>query len=286
MKAKISLLYVALFFMLTVIWSDSIWILLTPSVQKKLHLTLNLHWAWVGLMGPGLMAVFVSWLSGGWSGIIKLFIPLLRWKTNIIYYVFVYAGVFLFYCAASWVTVLFQGYHEAHNIYWLIKNVKAPFFNLSGIFFLIEITIIYTLCEELGWRGFALPHLLNNKINALTTALIIGFIWTIWHVPLIYLYGSSFSLITFLIYLLHIVCFSIFYTWLYLKTNWSLLLVGLFHGATDAFGSFFPLTASSVGQGPNLYTALLELFVALLMVLYLFKYKGRFVGVRRDSLTL
>lgn len=36
--------------------------------------------------------------------------------------------------------------------------------------------------EELGWRGFALPRLLE-RWNGLTAALVLGMIWGVWHLP-------------------------------------------------------------------------------------------------------
>ena len=38
--------------------------------------------------------------------------------------------------------------------------------------------------EEIGWRGFALPRLLE-KYSALSASLILGSVWAIWHLPLI-----------------------------------------------------------------------------------------------------
>ena len=71
---------------------------------------------------------------------------------------------------------------------------------------------------------------------------------------------------TFLVYALHIISFSIIYTWLYLNTNHSLFYTILFHGATDGIGAFFPVIASSSGQGPNLPTVIMEIGIALLMI--------------------
>ena len=45
------------------------------------------------------------------------------------------------------------------------------------------------LGEEVGWRGFALPHLPNDH-RALTAALILGPTWGFWHLPL-WLTGSE-----------------------------------------------------------------------------------------------
>ena len=43
--------------------------------------------------------------------------------------------------------------------------------------------------EELGWRGFALPHL-QSRHSALGASLVIGVIWGCWHLPL-YLVGTD-----------------------------------------------------------------------------------------------
>ncbi len=37
--------------------------------------------------------------------------------------------------------------------------------------------------EELGWRGFALPHLLGRGLNPLKASLVIAVMWLIWHLP-------------------------------------------------------------------------------------------------------
>ncbi len=162
------------------------------------------------------------------------------------------------------------------SLSWLLVNIKTPFFNLHGIWGIVEITVIYLFCEELGWRGYALPKI-NEYFSGLTAAIVIGVFWTLWHVPLIYLYGSSLGFYSTIIYFLHIECMSIFYAWLFFKTNKSLLLVGLFHGTTDGIGAFFPITHSIIGQGSNFPTVILEIVIALLMSPYLWR-------VRSDNL--
>lgn len=272
MKDKKSISNIILFFLIALGWSCGIWVLLNPNIQNKLGLHLNLAWAWLGLIGPGLSAIIISIKEDRLKGLKNLFKPLLKWQVPVIYYVFVYFGVIMFYSAASWLTMLTYGTEGIKSFSWLLENVKAPFFNLNGIWVVIEITLIYTLCEELGWRGYALPKM-SNYLTGLSAAIIIGFFWTLWHVPLIYLYGSSLNLSSVLIYFLHIECMSIFYAWLFFKTGRSLLLAGLFHGTTDGIGAFFPITNSLIGQGPNLPTVILEIIIALLMIPYLWNLK-------------
>jgi membrane protease YdiL (CAAX protease family) len=271
-KNKLAISNIILFFIIALGWSCGIWILLIPSVQETFGLHLDPMWAWLGLIGPGLSAVVISIKENRLLGLRRLFTPLTCWCVPIVYYLIVYVGVFVFYAGASWLSVFVYGDEGAKSLNWLLDNIKAPFFNLHGIWVIIEITIIYTLCEELGWRGYALPKI-NNYLTGLSAALIIGILWTLWHVPLIYLYGSSLNIDSSIIYFFHIECMSIFYAWLYFKADRSLLLTGLFHGTTDGIGAFFPMTHSMIGQGPNLPTLVLEIFVAIIMIPYLWKIK-------------
>lgn len=143
---------------------------------------MNSAWAWLGLIGPGLSAIIISIKEDGLKGLQNLFKPLIKWRVSVIYYVIIYFGVIMFYSAASWLSMLTYGADGIKNISWLLENVKAPFFNLSGMWVIIETTIIYTFCVELGWRGYALPKM-NNYLTGLSAAIIIGFFWKLWHVP-------------------------------------------------------------------------------------------------------
>jgi hypothetical protein len=83
------------------------------------------------------------------------------------------------------------------------------------------------LGEELGWRGYALPRLLQ-KWNALTASMLLGFVWTLWHVPAFFLdgvMGQSFS--GFLWWALDTFAFTNLITWLYLRANGNILVAGL-----------------------------------------------------------
>jgi membrane protease YdiL (CAAX protease family) len=86
--------------------------------------------------------------------------------------------------------------------------------------------------EELGWRGFALPHLQAGR-SALGASVVLGVVWGVWHLPL-YLLGADLRpLSLFAAWVPLTVALSVFLTWMYNGTGGSLLIVVLFHAAIN-----------------------------------------------------
>lgn len=267
-KKNSNTLTIVLFFIITLGWADGIWSILIPSVQQHMGIKLNQHWVWLGLIGPGLAAIILSFATNSWRGLTELIKPLSYYRVNYSYYVFVYLGVFFFFCAGSWFTALFQDVGQIEKLVTLWNNSSSYLLKAKGIWILIETTIIYTMCEELGWRGFALPRL-ATMMNVFWATILLGFVWTLFHIPLLCIYGAHFTVMSTMIYSLSIICSSIVYSWLYFKTGCSLLLVGLLHGSLDTLGMFFPAIVAPIGQGPNFYMLLMEILLAILMSPYL-----------------
>jgi len=115
------------------------------------------------------------------------------------------------------------------------------------------------LGEELGWRGYALPRLLD-RFGPLGATLIIGVMWTFWHVPMmLWMPGASIpefmGLTTFSVsvYLGHLTAMSAVMTMIYLRTGGSVLMAVLAHLAFNTAGSvvfadFPPFSAERTRQ--------------------------------------
>ena len=81
-----------------------------------------------------------------------------------------------------------------HNIFSVLLNPlfgsAAPAWGnippVMEIIPMVAILLVFSgpIGEEIGWRGFALPRLLE-KYSALAASLILGSVWAIWHLPLI-----------------------------------------------------------------------------------------------------
>jgi membrane protease YdiL (CAAX protease family) len=102
------------------------------------------------------------------------------------------------------------------------------------------------LFEEIGWRGFALPHL-QRRYSALVSSLIIGFVWAFWHFPNFFAITPSMLAV----FVPMGMVLSLIYTWAYNSTGGSLFAVVLLHGATIASGKLLarPDAGVSLGQG-------------------------------------
>jgi membrane protease YdiL (CAAX protease family) len=94
----------------------------------------------------------------------------------------------------------------------------------------LPLLIIGPLSEEIGWRGYALERL-QTRWNALTSSLIVGLVWALWHLPLFMMVGTSFheSGDPFIGFLIKMMASSILYTWLYNNTKQSLWSAILLH---------------------------------------------------------
>lgn len=95
---------------------------------------------------------------------------------------------------------------------------------------LLPLLILGPFSEELGWRGFALKRLLKST-NPNIASLLVGLAWSLWHLPLFYITGGSqYELgIPFLPFLISVTCSSFAYTYLYIRSKYSVFSAVFLH---------------------------------------------------------
>jgi uncharacterized protein len=93
--------------------------------------------------------------------------------------------------------------------------------------------LIFAVTEEVGWRGFALPRLLQHH-NPLVAALTLGVPWGLIHAGLT-LPGLNAEGNSPVIYTLLIIHLSILLTWIFINTGKRLGSVILLHAAQSFF---------------------------------------------------
>jgi len=102
------------------------------------------------------------------------------------------------------------------------------------------------LPEEIGWRGFALDRL-QCRMSALSSSLLLGTIWALWHLPLFFIpetYQCDLGLGTMRswIFLAHFLPLSVLMTWIYNSTRRSTLSAVLVHFSSNFCVALVPTT--------------------------------------------
>ncbi len=112
---------------------------------------------------------------------------------------------------------------------------KWPLFGheLPGVILIaIVISTPMQAGEEIGWRGYALPHM-ATRMGFGWASVVLGVVWGCWHLPLFFLAGADKYGQSFPFFLLGVTALSVAVAWLYVHTSGSLLLTMLMHSAVN-----------------------------------------------------
>jgi membrane protease YdiL (CAAX protease family) len=101
------------------------------------------------------------------------------------------------------------------------------------------------LSEEPGWRGFALPRL-QGQFSPLTSSIILGVLWAVWHAPARFGGIEAKTLEDTLIEWVLILFVTVIITWFYNRTKGSILVAALFHASMNTTGRFLPGTLGAI----------------------------------------
>jgi membrane protease YdiL (CAAX protease family) len=172
---------------------------------------------------PALMAISLTALSEGKVGVRSLLGKLTQRRIRLRW---VFIAVALGFWLRLMVSLIALGSGMISSIQ-LRPGGPASFVILAAIFF------VFAIPEELGWRGYALPKLLEYR-SPLAAGLIVGVLWGSLHLAL-HLPGMMYAGLPLLPTLLQLIGLSVIITWLYTRTGGNVLLTGLFHAAQSFF---------------------------------------------------
>ena len=222
------------FFVLTYILSWTIWVVLilgASQISEGISSIVRLF----GVLMPAISALFLT-LWAGRSGIKKLLARFKIWRVNSKWWL----AVILIYPGMLIVAGLIYNFFVADSVSLLPVTAGTL---IANVIFLS----IATLGEEIGWRGVALPAL-QKKYSPFNSSLILGLLWSIWHLPFWLLIGTlaQFGTFYFVMNFLFIVPTTFFITWIFNKTNGSMLLPVVFHVVFNVVNvAIFPVTGSA-----------------------------------------
>ncbi len=195
----------------------------------------------LGSWMPSLSAAIVVRATQGPEAVADLFVRLVRFKLPARWYLasLIPLGV---------VALAVLGYRLSGGA----PEGSTPL-TFSTWFYLLVINLLTgPTGEEPGWRGFALPRLLE-RYSPLKAGLVLGLMWSFWHLML-WLVASGYTGITLLAYILAftvtIVALNLLMVWIYRYVPDSLVPMVIAHFAFNfGVGLIFP---GALGLGARL----------------------------------
>ena len=157
-----------------------------------------------------------------------------------------------------WLAIITEGIVPAEIVNLSRWDINIPY--IITLFF-----IGGPLQEEFGWRGYALDRL-ESKYNALSSSLIVGVLWSLWHLPFFFTLGTIQNNQPFFAFFTSVLLISILFTWLYNNTGRSVLVVMLFHTSVNV--SYWIIPINSTFSGPIYYTIMLGIIIILIIIFY------------------
>lgn len=221
----------------------------------------SLVW-FLAVFSPTFSALIVSSVIGGVNEVKRLLSGFTRWRVGWGWY---FAAAFLllgpFVIGLVYISL-------GNPAVWLKPGWTIPLLLTQALYQLLS----GPLSEEAGWRGFALPRL-ESKYNALASSLILGVIWTFWHLPLFFITGQTQVGIPLPIYLFLVITITIYLTWLYNNTRGSLIITVLAHYCFNLTGLFITGAVSLMPAMIFYMTAGPLLFLVVVGIVIYFKPK-------------
>jgi membrane protease YdiL (CAAX protease family) len=255
------------------------WILSIPFILSEWGLIAGDQKIWFVLkgFGPFISAYILSWAIAGKGGMKRLREQMRKRKAAWPWFMLVIMVIPLLLIAG----ILVQ------------PGTTAGFKGLSPVL-LASYPLTYAavffgggpLGEEPGWRGFALPRL-QQKFGALVGTLILGVLWTCWHLPDFLTSaqgggpgtGISAFMQNFPIFLALVMSFAVLLTWIYNKNNGNIFLALLAHASINTPQvALVPLFPAVTTTSLNL-AALIGYGIPAVLLLFITKGKLGYVNI-------
>jgi uncharacterized protein len=227
------------------------WASLIPlAAESRAWLPFHLP-AWVAVSlagwGPAVAAFGVAAAVGRGH---DLLLRTTRWRFDLRWYAVPLLGPAVAYTAAVWINTMLGGSPPGPGSLVVI----VPLFGIS----------LVVNCQEIGWRGFLLPGLLE-RYSPLEASLFAGLVWIAWHTPYLLWLGQPIASVPGPAFIVLALSSSVVLTWLYRRSGESTLPPLLFQATNTACGAALLLTPGE-GRAFEVYAGLCALVAMLLAV--------------------
>jgi len=214
----------------------------------------------LAVYAPGISAIVVTGFIDGAAGIRRLLGGFLRWRIGVQWYLAILVGIPMLSVIAMFLSAALAqtplSIDHWYQLFLIGPNGRnfADAASVGGLWSAVPVLLGSffadpgPLGEELGWRGFALPRLLNGR-SALSAGVILGIIWGVWHLPAFFIGGTPQHSMSFPLFMVGAVGISVLMTWAFKGTRGSLLAAALIHWTFNTCSDLtrMPLALFSVG---------------------------------------
>ncbi len=160
---------------------------------------------------------------GGREGVRRLADRMIPWPSDARWYAIVVGAYLAMIWVALEVSALIHHVPAVMPNWWLfVANLPLAFLRDQG-----------PVGEEVGWRGFALPELLE-RYSPMRATLILGLVHVAWHLPLFFIPSMPQSHVSLPLFSLAVLAIAVFDTALYLRTRANVFLAMLVHLMANA----------------------------------------------------
>jgi len=241
------------FFIFSFLGSWIIWSMAVLKSYEIINVSIsNETFKHFGSYAPSVVALILTFLYGGRKDL-TYFLKrgiLFKFDIKLYFYMFILVPGILV-CSYFFTKIIWNINYELLLMESLLKNPLLIFIVFFYILFLGG-----PLGEEFGWRGFALNRLLRIY-NPFTSSIVLGIIWSVWHLPLFFIKGSAQQNINFAGYVIFTTLITILITILFLKTNGSVFAAIIFHATSNLSLGLFPIFSTLQGGVSILFFLLL-----------------------------
>ncbi len=206
---------------------------------------------------PTLAAVLAVLVVPRAGGLRQLLRPVTRWRVGLGWYALAVIGPIVVLLLADIIHMALGG---AAPQQWFVLPTGFKAAYLAGTL------LVAATGEEIGWRGLGQARL-QRRIGALSAALIIAILWTLWHEwPLVGPGGGAGTTpVGFGLFLARLGALSILLAWLFNSAGGSLLIPMLGHAGYDLANNIVGTPADGAQLGP--VTLIIYILAAGLVVL-------------------
>ncbi len=238
-----------------------IWLPLLIAEYLQLSLSVpSIVFITLGSFAPSIVALFITWRYAGGTALRQLLGRVLVWRISPAWYALAIVSPAIVMLLAISGHILLGGTmpdYAPFGARWLVVPVNLVLVFLIG----------GPLGEEFGWRGVVLPAL-EARFRPPWDSLILGIIWTAWHLPLFFISASAQHSLPFWLFALLTMPLCILITWVYHCSKESLLLVMLFHAAVNTWSGVLKISPEAAGSARPLTLVVLLTWVVALFVIF------------------